>query len=53
MCAQWLRHSWGTLAVQAGVKIETVALMLGHESLDTAYEHYLVSNSTLLNFPLG
>jgi len=48
MCAQWLRHSWGTLAVQAGVKIETVALMLGHESLDTAYEHYLVSNSTLL-----
>lgn len=48
MCAQWLRHSWGTLAVQAGVKIETVALMLGHESLDTAYEHYLMSNSTLL-----
>lgn len=48
MCAQWLRHSWGSLAVQAGVKIETVALMLGHESLDTAYEHYLVSNHTLL-----
>ena len=48
MCAQWLRHSWGTLAVQAGVKIETVALMLGHASLDTAYEHYLISNSTLL-----
>ena len=48
MCAQWLRHTWGTLALQAGVALETVSLMLGHSSLSTAYEHYLVSNSALL-----
>lgn len=48
MCAQWLRHTWGTLAAQSGVPIETVALMLGHSSLSTAYEHYLMSNSALM-----
>lgn len=48
MCAQWLRHTYGTLALQSGVAIETVALMLGHESISTAYDHYLMSNSTLL-----
>lgn len=48
MCAQWLRHSYGTLALQSGVHIETVALMLGHESISTAYEHYLMQNSVLL-----
>jgi len=48
MCAQWLRHTYGTLAVQSGVAIETVALMLGHSTTSTAYEHYLVSNAALL-----
>lgn len=48
MCAQWLRHTWGTLALQAGVPIETVALMLGHEGIGTAYEHYLVGNAAIL-----
>ena len=48
MCAQWLRHTWGTLAAQSGVPIETVALMLGHSSLSTAYEHYLMGNSALM-----
>lgn len=48
MCAQWLRHTWGTLALQAGTSIETVSLMLGHSSLSTAYEHYLVGNSALM-----
>lgn len=37
-----LRHTWATLAVEAGVGIETVALMLGHTELGTAYEHYII-----------
>lgn len=36
-----LRHTWATLAVEAGVGIETVALMLGHTEIGTAYEHYI------------
>lgn len=37
-----MRHSWATLAVEAGVGIETVAMMLGHSGISTAYEHYIV-----------
>lgn len=48
MCAQWLRHTFGTLSLQAGTPIETVALMLGHTSVSTSYEHYLVGNSSLM-----
>jgi len=48
MCAQWLRHTFGTLSLQAGTPIETVALMLGHAGLSTAYEHYLVGNAALM-----
>lgn len=48
MCAQWLRHTWGTLALQAGTPLETVSLMLGHSSVSMAYEHYLCGNSALL-----
>lgn len=48
MCAQWLRHTWGTLAMQSGAALETVSLMLGHSSMSTAYEHYLVSNTALM-----
>lgn len=48
MCAQWLRHTFGTLSLQAGTPIETVALMLGHTGISTAYEHYLVGNSALM-----
>lgn len=36
------RHTWATLAVEAGVGIETVAMMLGHADISTAYEHYIV-----------
>lgn len=36
-----LRHTWATLAIEAGVQIETVALMLGHSSIMTAYNHYI------------
>lgn len=38
---QNLRHTWATLAVEAGVGIETVALLLGHTEIGTAYEHYI------------
>ena len=48
MCAQWLRHTWGTLALQAGTPIETVSLMLGHSDISMAYQHYLCSNVSLL-----
>lgn len=48
MCAQHLRHTFGTLSLQAGTPIETVALMLGHTGISTAYEHYLVGNSALM-----
>lgn len=39
--ARNLRHSWATLAVEAGVGVETVAMMLGHTDIGTAYEHYI------------
>lgn len=35
------RHTWATLAVEAGVQLETVAIMLGHSSVATAYDHYI------------
>lgn len=37
-----MRHTWATLAIEAGVGIETVAMMLGHTDIGTAYEHYIV-----------
>ena len=36
------RHTWATMATEAGVGIETVAMMLGHTDISTAYEHYIV-----------
>lgn len=41
------RHTWATLAVEAGVGIETVALMLGHTDISTAYEHYIVPRARI------
>ena len=37
-----MRHTWATMAVEAGVGIEVVAMMLGHTNITTAYEHYIV-----------
>lgn len=42
-----LRHSWATMAVEAGVGIETVAMMLGHADIGTAYEHYIVPRASI------
>lgn len=42
-----LRHTWATLAIEAGVGIETVAMMLGHTEIGTAYEHYIVPRKSV------
>ncbi len=42
------RHTWATVAVAAGVAIETVAMMLGHSSIQTAYEHYIRPSKTIM-----
>lgn len=42
-----LRHTWATLAVEAGVGIETVAMMLGHSDIATAYDHYIVPRKSI------
>lgn len=42
-----LRHTWATMAIEAGVGIETVAMMLGHTEISTAYEHYIVPRKTV------
>lgn len=42
-----MRHTWATLAVEAGVGIETVAMMLGHTDISTAYNHYIVPRKTI------
>ena len=35
-----LRHTWGTIAAQSGVAIETVSAMMGHSDIQTTYRYY-------------
>lgn len=42
-----MRHTWATLAIEAGVGIETVAMMLGHTDIGTAYRHYIVPRRSI------
>lgn len=42
-----MRHTWATLAIEAGVGIETVAMMLGHADIGTAYDHYIVPRRSI------
>ena len=42
-----MRHTWATLAIEAGVGIETVAMMLGHTEISTAYNHYIIPRKTI------
>lgn len=42
------RHTWATLAISAGVAIETVSMMLGHSSIQTAYEHYIRPSKSIM-----
>lgn len=42
-----LRHTWATLAIQAGVQIEHVAAMLGHTNIQTCYRYYMALNAAV------
>lgn len=42
-----MRHTWATLAIEAGVGIETVSMMLGHTDITTAYNHYIVPRKSI------
>jgi integrase len=35
------RHTWATIAVEAGAGIEAVAMVLGHGSINTTQQYYL------------
>lgn len=35
-----LRHTWGTIAAQAGVAIQDCASMMGHSNIQTTYRYY-------------
>lgn len=35
-----LRHTWGTIAAQAGVAIQDCAAMMGHSNIQTTYRYY-------------
>lgn len=48
MTLMQLRHTWATIAVQAGVPIETVARQLGHTGLELAYTTYVCKSIDLL-----
>lgn len=39
------RHTWGTLAVEAGGDIATIAMMMGHSDITTTYRYYLRLNT--------
>lgn len=43
-----LRHSWATIALDAGAAIEDVAVALGHAGVDTCVQHYLQSFRTVV-----
>lgn len=43
-----LRHSWATIALEAGAAIEDVSVALGHSSVDTCVQHYLQSFRTVV-----
>lgn len=36
-----LRHTWATLAADAGVPIEVIGPLLGHSSIEVAYQRYM------------
>ena len=43
-----LRHSWATIALEAGAAIEDVSVALGHSTVDTCIQHYLLSFETVV-----
>ena len=43
-----LRHSWATMAVEAGAAIADVAVALGHTSVETCRRHYIMSTRAVV-----
>lgn len=43
-----VRHSWATIAAEAGVAIETISMILGHSNIMTAYDHYIVPRKSII-----
>ena len=43
-----LRHTWATIALEAGAAIEDIAVALGHTTVNTALAHYLQSFTTVV-----
>ena len=43
-----LRHSWATIALEAGAAVEDVSVALGHSTVDTCIQHYLQSFRTVV-----
>lgn len=39
------RHTWGTIAVESGGDIATIAMMMGHSDIHTTYRYYLRLNT--------
>lgn len=39
------RHTWGTLAVESGGDIATIAMIMGHSDITTTYRYYLRLNT--------
>lgn len=42
-----LRHTWGTIAANAGVPIQTVAAMMGHSTIQTTYRYYYALSAAI------
>ena len=43
-----LRHSWATIAIEAGAALADVAVALGHTSVETCRRHYLLSTRAVV-----
>lgn len=43
-----LRHSWATIALEAGALIDDIAVSLGHTSTDMCRAHYLMSTNAVV-----
>lgn len=43
-----LRHSWATIAIEAGAAIADVAVALGHTSVETCRRHYIMSTRAVV-----
>ena len=45
---QALRHTWATIAIEAGAALADVAVALGHTSVEMCRRHYLLSTRAVV-----